>query len=140
MQQKEELFQSKLRQRDQQWQAKLDTVRVELQAQTEQELHRRDMESAEAKQREQDLAAKLIAQAKARQTADKEWETELETTRSTIEPLKALLVRTEKERDEARLSVSENVRQVQDLKKKLMEVSSLLNGWKNGNHLVESGR
>jgi len=138
MQQKEELFQSKLRQRDQQWQAKLDAARVELQAKTEEELHSRDLESAEAKQREQDLVAKLIAQAQARQVSEKQWETELETTRSTIEPFKALLVRTEKERDEARLSASEGVRQAQDLKKKLMEVSSLLNGWKNGNHLVEA--
>ena len=61
MQQKEELFQSKSRQRDQQWQAKLDAVRVEMQAQTEQELRRRDVESVEVKQREQDLVAKLIA-------------------------------------------------------------------------------
>jgi len=138
LQQKEELFQSRLRQRDQQWQAKVDAARVELQAKTEEELRRRDVEFAEAKQREQDLIAKLIAQAQTQQATEKQWETELETTRSTIEPLKTMLVRTEKERDEARLSASEGVRQVQDLKKKLMEVSSLLNGWKNGNHLVET--
>ena len=138
MQQKEEGFQSKSRQRDQQWQAKLDTARVELQNQNEQELRRRELELAEAKQREQDLVAKLIAQAEARQMAEKEWETELEMARGTIDPLKAALVRTEKERDEARQSASDGVRQVQDLKKKLMEASSLLNGWRNGKNLVGS--
>jgi hypothetical protein len=145
MQQKEELFQSKLRQRDQQWQAKLDNVRVELQAQTEQELRRREAESSEArlralneletqlraemhekhdvvhaesKQREQDLVTEMAAQTEARQLA-------------------------EKERDEARQSAVEAARQVQDLKNKLMEVSSLLTGWKGGNgngkHLATVG-
>ncbi len=42
----------------------------------------------------------------------------------------AVLVRTEKERDEARKSVSEGVRQVQDMEKNLLEASSLLSGWK----------
>jgi hypothetical protein len=50
LQQKEELFQSKLRHWDQQWQVKLDALRTELQAQTEQDLRRREVESADARQ------------------------------------------------------------------------------------------
>ncbi|HWN94560.1 MAG TPA: hypothetical protein VNT99_05985, partial [Methylomirabilota bacterium] len=162
IQQKEELFQSKARQRDQQWQAKLDNARAELQAQNEQELRRREVESAEArsralremeanlhrqmqenqeaaqaeiKQREQDLVAQLNAQAEAHQVAEKKWETELEIMRSNIEPFNALLARMEQERDEARQSASEGVRQVHDMEKKLTEASSLLTGWKSGKHL-----
>ena len=137
-QQKEESFQSKSRQRDQQWQAKLETVRVELQAQTEQELRRLDAESAEAKQREQDLLARLSAQAKDHQVAAQEWETELGITRGTIESLRELLVRTEKERDEAKCSASEGVRQVQNLEKQLMEASSFLTSWRNGKNSVDA--
>jgi hypothetical protein len=159
MQQKEELFQSKLRQRDQQWQVKLDALRAELQAQTEQDLRRREVESADArlralreleahlrqemqqkdeaaqakaKQREQDLVAQMTAQAEAHQMAAQERQTELETMSATIEPLKAQLVCAEKERDEARQSASEGIRQVQDLEEKLIEASSLLAGWNNG--------
>jgi hypothetical protein len=136
MQQKDELFQSKLRQRDQQWQAKLDNARVELQAQNDQELRRRDAEAAEAKQREQDLIAQMSAQATTYQAAAQELETELEITRGAIDPFKALLARTEKERDEARQSASESIRHVQDLEKKLMDASSLLTGWKPGKNLA----
>jgi hypothetical protein len=136
IQHKEEQLQSKWRQRDQQWQVKLDAARAELQAQTEQELRRRDEELAVAKQREQELVAKLITQAEAHQRVEKEWETNLEMTRASIDPLKVQLARTEKERDDARQTASENVRQVQDLKKKLMEASSLLNGWSNGRQLI----
>ncbi|HTD68183.1 MAG TPA: hypothetical protein VK846_16785 [Candidatus Limnocylindria bacterium] len=132
MQQKDELFQSKLRQRDQQWQAKLDTVRVELQAQTEQEVRRREMELAEIKQREQELVVQLTEQVEVHQMAEKQWETELEITRGHIEPIKALLARAEKDRDEAVQSASESIRQAQDMEKKLTEASSLLTGWKNG--------
>jgi hypothetical protein len=156
VQQKEEVFQSKSRQRDQHWQAKLDNVRTELQAQAEQDLRRRETEAnearnralreleaqlrqeaqlkeetllAESKQREQSLTAQLNAQIEAHQTTEKNWETELSLMRGNIE---ALLVRTEKERDEARKSAFEGVRQVQDMEKKLSEASSLLSGWKNG--------
>lgn len=139
LQQKEELFQSKSRQRDQQWQAKLETLRVELESQHEQALRRLEADLADAKQREQDLIAQSIAQAEAHQKAEKEWETEFFTVRNTLEPLKAQLVRIEQERDEARNTASESVRQAQDLKKKLMDASSLLNGWGNGKHLVGRG-
>jgi hypothetical protein len=159
MQQKEELAQSKLRQRDQQWQVKLDGLRAELQAQAEQDLRSREAESADgrlhalrelearlrqemeqqneaaqakAKQREQALVAKLTAQVEAHQMAAHKRQTELETMCATIEPLKEQLVCAEKEREEARQSASEGVRQVQDLEEKLMEASSLLARWNNG--------
>ena len=165
IEQKEELFQSKLRQRDQQWQTKLDAARLEAQTQAEQDLRRRELESIEArsralreleaslrnemrekdeaaqavaKAREQDLVIQLTAQSEARQMAiQKQWETESEKrARAAIEPFKALLARTEKERDEARQSASEAAQQVQSLEKKLTEVSSFLNGWRNGKQLV----
>ena len=160
-QQKEELFLSRSRQRDQQWQMKLDAARAELQTQTEEVLRRRDAEAEASlreleanlrkemqqkdeaaqtmiKQREQDLIAQLSAQAEARRLAAKvEWETEFQTkTRAAIEPFKLQLARTEKERDEANESASESARQVQNVEKKLTEASSFLNGWKNGKPLV----
>lgn len=164
-QQKEEQLQSQLRQRDQQWQVKMDAARAELLAQADQAIRRREVEveasrheleaqlrkemqqkdaavQAEAKQREQTLVAQLTAQAKAQQKAAKEeWEQESEEkTRATVEHFKALLVRTERERDEAKLSASEAFHQVQNLEKKLTEVSSFLNGWKNGKNAVAAAR
>jgi hypothetical protein len=159
-QQKEELFLSKSRQRDQQWQVKLDAVRGELQTQTEELLRRREEadagvreletnlrremqqkdEAAEAKarQREQDLVTQMTAQAEVRQMAAQAlWERESEKkARAAIEPFKALLARAEKERDEAKQAASEGIRQVQDLEKKLTEASTFLNGWRNGKNLV----
>lgn len=160
-QQKDELALTKARQRDQQWQAKLDAVRAEvhaqmgeaarrrqveadgrlneLEAQLRKEMHQKE-EAAQVKatQREQELQAQFTAQAEARHVAaHAQWEKELEKKmRAAIEPLKAQLARAEKERDEARQTSSESVRQVQTLEKKLTEASSFLNGWRNGNHLV----
>lgn len=135
-QQREEDFKLKLRQREQQLQAQFEARLTEAQLQWEQEGRRRQAEFAEAKQREQDLVARLNAQAEANQLARKEWEAGMETSRNGIESLKAVLVRTEKERDEARQAASEIERHVQELKKKTMEASSLLNGWSNGLHLA----
>lgn len=157
-QQKEELFASKLRQRDQQWQAKLDTLRGDLLAQNEENLRRRDAEAdarvreveaefrkemqekdeaaqAKIRQREQDLVAQMTAQTEATLTAAQaQWETESDRkTRAAVEPLKSLLARTEQERDEARESACQALQEAQNLEKKLTEVSSFLNGWKNGN-------
>jgi hypothetical protein len=140
MQQRDELFQSKLRQRDQQWQAKLEAAKAEAQAQVEQELHRRETDTVQAKQREQELMAQLAAQADAHDMAEKQWETEMEIMRANIEPLKVLLVRAEKERDEARQSATEGNRAVQDMEKKLMEASTLLTGWKNGGKNLATAR
>jgi hypothetical protein len=156
-QQKEELFQSKLRLRDQQWQVKLDAARAESQAEADEMVRRRESEATnnlreqetrlrkemqqkeeaaqlKFKQREQEVAAQIAAQAEARHSAARvQWETETEIrTRSAVEPFKSLLIRTEKERDEALQSVAEGARQVQDLEKKLTEASSFLNPWRNG--------
>lgn len=135
-QQKEEEFKLKLRQREQQLQAQFEARQTEWQMQWEQDARRRNAELAEARQREQDLTAKLNSQAEAHQMAKKEWEAGLETTRSGIESLKAQLVRTEQERDGARQSAVEIERHVQELRKKTAEASSLLNGWSNGVHLA----
>jgi hypothetical protein len=91
-----------------------------------------------AKQREQDLIAQMTAQAEAHLMAARaQWEMESEKkARAAIEPFKGLLARTEMERDEAREAASESIRQVQNLEKKLTEVSSFLNSWRNGKHLV----
>ena len=91
-----------------------------------------------AKQREQDLVAQLSALAEARQmAAQAQWETDSENKmRAAIEPFKALLVRSEKERDEANQFAAESARQVQNLEKKLTEASSFLNSWRNGKPLV----
>jgi hypothetical protein len=167
VQQKEELYQSKSRQRDEQWQTKLDTLRAELQAQHEQELRRREAEAAEAvrtlseveaklrqemqqkdeaaqaksKQREQELTAQLTAQADTHKTAQARWETESkEKTRATMEYFKAMLDRTEAERDEAKALASERLQQAQTLEKKLTEASSFLNSWRNGSSVVEVSR
>jgi hypothetical protein len=160
-QQKEELFLSKTRQRDQQWQVKMDALRAELLSQAEEALRRRELEAdanlrdleaqlrkemqqkeeatlVKARQREQELEAQLTAQAQARQmAAQAQWDSEAEKKmRAAVEPLKALLARTEKERDEARMSSTEGARQVQNLEKKLTEASSFLSTWRNGKNLV----
>jgi hypothetical protein len=160
-QQKEELFLSKSRQRDQQWQTKLDGIRAEFQSQTDEVLRRRDAEAeaslrdleanlrremqqkqeaaaALARQREQDLVDQLNAEAEARHLAAKvEWETQFQTkTRAVIEPIKSQLVRTEKERDEAAQAALDHARQVENLEKKLTEASTFLTGWRNGKHPV----
>jgi hypothetical protein len=69
--------------------------------------------------------------------AQAQWETEsANKIRDAIEPFKALLIRAEKERDEANQAASERARQVQNLEKKLMEASSFLNGWRDGKQLA----
>ena len=161
VQQKEELAQSKSRQRDQQWLVKMDAIRAELQAQNEEVLRRRaaDAETVQreleaqlrkemqvkdesaqvkAKQREEDLIAQLTAQAEARQMAAQTlWEAEAEKkVRAAVEPIKAQLARTEHERDTARETAAEGARQVSNLEKKLTEASSFLNTWRNGKNLV----
>jgi hypothetical protein len=80
----------------------------------------------------------LTAQSETRQAAARaQWETESETrTRAAIEPLRATLVRAEKERDEARLASSEHARQVQSMEKKLAEASAFFNTWRNGKNMV----
>jgi hypothetical protein len=151
IQQHEELLQSKLRQRDQQWQVKLDTLRTELQAQTEQELRRHEAESADTRSR----AAHELEASLRKEMQDKQEAAQVETKQREQAFVARLAAqaeackKAEKERDEAMQSASEDARQAQDLKNKLMEASSLLSGWKtrnangngngNGKHLVEAG-
>ena len=130
-QQKEEAFQQKLRQREHQLQSQSEARQSEQQAQWEQELRRRVAELAEAKQRELDLVDKLSRQAEAHHAAEQEWKTELDVAYGTIEPLKALLVHTEKAWDSDMQSASAAIRHVQDLKQKLNDTSSALNGLKS---------
>jgi hypothetical protein len=135
LQQKEELFQSKLRQRDEHWQIKLDTVRTELQAQTEQDLRRQEMESADARlraQRELEVAARKEMQEKlaAVQTETKQRE---QTLVAQLAAKTEAHQSAEQERDEARKIAFEVAREVQELKNKLTEASSLLTGWNNDN-------
>jgi hypothetical protein len=134
--QQAEAFQLKLRQREQQLQAQFDARQTELQTQRDRDVRRREIDFVAAQQREQHLVAKLAAQTEAHQTAEKEWATELELTRGSIEPLKALLMRTEQERDEAKQAVDEGTRMFENLRKKSMEASTLLNGWENRDQLA----
>jgi hypothetical protein len=137
---KEEMFQTRIRQREQQLQAQFDARQTEMQTQWDQNMRRRDAELAEAKLQEQHLIAKLNSQIEAQKIAEREWQNQLDVTRSNIEPLRTLLVRTEKERDEARQAASESARQVENWETKFVEASSVLNNWRNGNgkNLVDS--
>jgi hypothetical protein len=68
------------------------------------------------------------------------WEAESEKkTRAATEPLKEMLVRAEKERDEARQVASEGKRQLQNMEKKLAEASSFLNSWGSDKILAGAG-
>ena len=160
-QQKEELFLSKSRQNDQQWQMKLDAVRAEFQSQTEEALRRRESEvdasmrerearlrkemqeqleasQAMVKQREQDFALQVNAQAEARRmAAQAKWEAESDIkVRAAVEPFKTLLARTERERDEAREASAETARQLETLEKQLTDTSVFLNAWRNGKSMA----
>jgi len=157
--QKDELFEVKLRQREQQLQAEFDAQRAEMETQTQHFHRRREEESADAgqralreleaqlrqemqqkeeaaqarsKQREQELLGQLNAQTEAHKQAQHQWETEFHLLRRNIEPLNALVKRTERERDEARQLASDSVLKLQDTEQKLTEASSVLTGWKNG--------
>jgi len=165
LQPKELAFQAKLKQREQELASRAAAREADLQKQWATDLHVREEEwklqtdsrvratetrlvleaqqreeaaQAKAKQREQELVTQFTVQSDARQlAAQAQWDAESEKkTRAAIEPFKALLARTEKERDEARHTASESVRQAQNLEKKLNEASSFLNGWRNGKNLV----
>ena len=168
LQQKDLVFQTKLRQREQELAIRAETRETELQKQWASDLRARKEEweleaqsrlratetrlsletqqkeeavQARSKQREQELTAQLTAQAEARQTtAQAQWVTDSERKMlAAIEPFKALLARSEKERDEARQTAAESARHIQNLEKKLSEASSFLNGWRNGKSLVGAG-
>lgn len=157
--QKDDLFEVKMRQREQQLVAEFDARQAEQETQTQHFHRRREEESADAnqralreleaqlrqemqqkeeaaqgriKQREQELLTQMNAQTEAHKQAQQQWETEFHLMRRNIEPLNALLKRTERERDEAKQSATEHFLKVQDMEKKFSEASSVLTGWKNG--------
>jgi hypothetical protein len=133
-QQKDEMFQAKMRQRDQEWQAKLESLRGELRAQAEQELRRRETETAESRSRQlKDLETQL------RRSVEEKHATLLADSKKREQELVARLAaqtetlqKAEKERDEAKQLAFEKRRQVHDLNNKLGQVSLLLGGL-NGN-------
>jgi len=128
LRQKDDLFEVKMRQREQQLVAEFDARQAEQETQTQHFHRRREEESADAnqralreleaqlrqemqqkeeaaqgriKQREQELLTQMNAQTEAHKQAQQQWETEFHLMRRNIEPLNALLKRTERERDEA---------------------------------------
>jgi hypothetical protein len=144
--QKEDLFQSKLRQRDQQWQVKFEAARAEMQALSDEAVRRRGAE-AEAAMRaletqllEEMEQKDMAAQTKAKQREQEAigqvkalWEAESEAKMfAAMESFKGLLARTEKERDDARQSAIETARQMENMERKLSEASSFFSSWKNG--------
>lgn len=135
MQQKEESFQSKLRQRDQQWQVRLDTARVEMKAQTEQDLRARETDAAEAQARAlADLESRLRREMLAKEDiAQAEAKSREEAFVARLDAQAEVCRMLQQERDEARSAAAEAASQVRDVKKKLMDASSFLTGWKNGN-------
>lgn len=164
--QKEELFQAKLRQRDQQWQVKLDTAKSETLSEAEEALRRLEMDSnatlrelearlrkeledqqetaaSKLKQREDELVEQLTAQAEfQRLQQHARWEADTEIrVRTVVEPVKEELARVAKERDAAKEISAEEARRAEHLEKKLTEASSFLSGWKNngnGKHVSTS--
>jgi hypothetical protein len=135
------LFQSKSRQRDQQWQVKLDAARAETEAVANEVLRRRQVEAEaslrelearlrkEMKQREQELTSQLNAQAQTR-LADAQalWEKESESKLGLLE----------KERDDARETAAESARHVEAMEKKLGDATTFLSSWKNGRKTPET--
>jgi hypothetical protein len=148
---KEELLQSKVRQRDQQWQAKLEATQAEYQAQSEETIRRRSAEAdtalraLEARLHEEMKLREMALQANAMQHEQEAiaqvrtlWDAESEAKiYAAMESFRAMLDRTEKERDEARQSALEGIRRVETLEKKLTEASSFFSSWRNGGNLTE---
>jgi len=162
LQQREEAGQIRLRQREHQWQSQLEARLVEAQTAAQQELQRRETDwqhqadarvreadnrwshelqqkelaaQTKLKQREQELVAQMSAQAEAQLTSVRsQWVAETEKKiQAALEPVKAMLSRIEKERDQAVQTANETVRHAQQLEKKLSDASSFLAGWRNGN-------
>ncbi|HZV34955.1 MAG TPA: hypothetical protein VFB72_10315 [Verrucomicrobiae bacterium] len=147
----EELFNGKLRQRDQQWQAKLDALQLESKAEIEEALRRRGLEAdaalraLETQLREEMQQKEMAAQTRTAQREQEAiaqsralWEAEAEAkTFQAMESFRALLTRTEMERDEARQGAMEANRRMENLQKKLSEASSFFSSWRNGNNVSE---
>jgi len=152
LQQKEIGFQAKLKQREQELALKADGRETELQKQWAADLRLREEEwERQAQTRIRATEARLSQEAQQMEEAfltksrqrDEQWQAKLENAVAelqaqavAIEPLKAQLERTERERDEAKQIASESARQAQSMEKKLTEASTFLNGWRNGKKLV----
>ena len=148
---KEEQFQSKLRQRDQQWESKMNDAKAEFEAQAEEAVRRRGVEAdnalraLETQYHEELQQQEVAAQTRAKQREQEViaqvktlWEAEAEAkVFAAMESFRALLARTEMERDEARQSAQEGIRRVENLEKKLTEASSFFSSWRNGNSVTE---
>lgn len=136
-------LQAKLKQREQEITARADAQKADLQSQWTERLRSREEElerQAEARVRaiETRLNRELqekeqLFQAKSRQQ-EEEWRVkydgavaELQLQAAQIEPYKQRLSRAENEREEAKLSLADSARQVQNLEKKLQEVTSFFN-------------
>jgi hypothetical protein len=135
LQQQEEAFRTKSRQRDQEWQAKLDSIRSEVQAQTEQEVRRRELESADDRSRalrelESRIRHEIREKSEAAEAEARQREQELLDQLSAQQEARA---QAEKERDEARESTTQFYHQVEDMKNRLTEATSLLSGSRGGN-------
>jgi len=163
IQQREEAAQTRLRQREHQLQLQADARVAEAQSAAQQEMNRREADwkhhtdaqvrevdsrwnleiqqkelayQTKLKQREQEIATQLATQAEARMSnAHAQWLAEAEKKiQATLEPMKAMLLRVEKERDEALQTASDSVRHVQQLEKKLSDASTFLSGWTGNGH------
>jgi len=160
MRQKDEIFEVKLRQREQQLHTEFAAREIELQSQTQHFQRRQEEAAADASQRalrelelqlrlemqqkeeaaqarhkkqEQEFYAQLNAQLAAHKKTQQQWETQFTLLQRDLEPLNQRLAQTEQERDEARRHAAESLQRVQTMEKKLTEASSMLTDWKNGN-------
>jgi len=149
LQQKELVFQAKLKQRDQELALKADARETELQKQWAADLRVREEEwQKQAEQRVRATESRLAHEAEEKEESfmsrmrqrEEQWQVkmdavlaELQSQTAAIEPYKEQLARAEQERDAARQNATESARHVQDMEKKLAEASSFLNGWRNGN-------
>jgi len=154
LQAKEQNFQAKLKQREEELAIKAQSREIELQKQLTADLRVREEEwekqaqarvkAVEARFTQEAQQKEEVFAAKSRQR-DEQWQVKLEGVQAelrnataAIEPLKAQVTRAEQERDEAKLASAEGFRQVQNLEKKLGEVSNFLSGWRNGNKMAEA--
>lgn len=154
LQVKEANFQAKLKQREEELAIKAQSREIELQKQLTSDLRVREedwekqaqarVKAVEARFTQEAQQKEEVFAAKSRQR-DEQWQVKLDGLQAelrnqiaAIDPLKAQVTRAEQERDEAKNAAAESFRQVQNLEKKLSEVSNFLSGWRNGNKLVEA--
>lgn len=131
-----------LKTREQEWEREMDSRVSAVEARLAQDIQQKE-EGFQKKlaQREKELQSQFnVRRTELQDQAEQDIrrrDLEIEELRNTIAPLKAQLSRIEKERDDAKLSASEGTRQVKDLRGKLMDLSSSLNGRKIGDEIDE---